>query len=359
MSVAVSARGWLARSWLSANALCLVGLLLAAPASAQVSEPAPADAARGPLQIRYSAELSCPTAAEFEARVLERTSRANSQESLPVMRVNIERTLEGFIARLQFSSAGGEVSREVAGEDCDEVASAIALVAALAVDAHVRAKRREPAPVKPTPQAEAPEPERDPKPQPEPARSWKLTWGLAVSGALDVGPAPEALLGGGAMVALGVDDWSHMLRLGVGYRRRRLSHRDTPQSELLEYEVALLVARAELCPQQLELGASVSLYPCVALEGGQYSATRGAGAFASASTPADNRQAWGSLFAALRLDLRPAEQMSVELAPQLSVPFNTETAIVVQDPNTNLQKSLHDVGNIGFLFSGGVRFNFR
>src|SRR5258708_7584685 len=83
-----------------------------------------------PVALRYSAQPACPDENAFRARVGERAPvafAAGAERSLIV---------EAFVAeqsygRLVLEDRGTAVTREVTGATCDEVVSALALIAAV------------------------------------------------------------------------------------------------------------------------------------------------------------------------------------------------------------------------------------
>ncbi|XXX74446.1 hypothetical protein WMF30_43045 [Sorangium sp. So ce134] len=119
------------RSRSAAARLFLVSAALAGGAVAR-AEPAPA-----PLRIEYRAEAGCPTEAEFRARVGARLRRPlGAADAASAYVVAIERLDRRFTGRLGVRAADGAASdRDVAGDTCDDVVAALAVVTALAIDA--------------------------------------------------------------------------------------------------------------------------------------------------------------------------------------------------------------------------------
>src|SRR5262249_25414050 len=105
---------------------------------------------------------------------------------------------------------GREATREVVGATCDEVVSAIALIAAVAIDPNASAAPSLPAhppatpaiepPTLPPPLPPAVRIERPPPPA-EPRARWRFAFGAELGGAL--GPAPSFLVGIRPYVELG------------------------------------------------------------------------------------------------------------------------------------------------------------
>ena len=112
--------------------LLSLGLLLAAavPAPSHVEE----------ISLDYSTAGDCPSMREFEEQVYARTQRVrfvNGHRSKRYFRVHLG-TDSGVAVGRVTSGHGSEVgnAREVTSDSCSDVAAAIALVVALAVDPH-------------------------------------------------------------------------------------------------------------------------------------------------------------------------------------------------------------------------------
>lgn len=89
-----------------------------------------------PLRIEYRAETGCPAEAEFRARVGARLRRNIAEtDTASAYVVIIEQRDRRFIGRLGVRAADGTASdRDLAGDTCDDVVAALAVVTALAVD---------------------------------------------------------------------------------------------------------------------------------------------------------------------------------------------------------------------------------
>lgn len=137
-------------------ALALAPSLSPAVALAQDAEP---------IAVDYQVPGTCPSSDWFLGEVRGRTPRArpaSTGERARVLVVRIEGTTGGYVGRLSIDDAGTRSTpRELRGATCSEVASALALVGALAVDPQASTAPR-PAP---------PEPEPPPAPPPTPPAS--------------------------------------------------------------------------------------------------------------------------------------------------------------------------------------------
>ncbi|WP_441292546.1 hypothetical protein ACSRUE_21060 [Sorangium sp. KYC3313] len=100
------------------------------------SAVAHAQPSAAPLRFEYRAEAGCPTEAEFRARVGARLRRNIAEtDAASAYVVIIEQRDRRFIGRLSVRAADGTAAdRDVAGDTCDDVVAALAVVTALAVD---------------------------------------------------------------------------------------------------------------------------------------------------------------------------------------------------------------------------------
>jgi hypothetical protein len=108
----------------------VVGLL-----SCLATTPARAD--QEPILLEYSADPGCPSGAEFERMVFERAHKARpalAQEPARLFAVTIRDTKHGVQGSLTVSEGGVNLVRQVQGKNCRQLASVLALAAALAID---------------------------------------------------------------------------------------------------------------------------------------------------------------------------------------------------------------------------------
>jgi hypothetical protein len=123
-----------------------------------------------PARFSYFAPADCPDEQDFIERVRERSVHerpATGDELALSFVVTLSRDAEGVLGRVEFSDRDGTpVSRAVRGATCDEVASSIALVTALAIDA-----RAEPPPLVRTPSSSAANEPAPLTPPPTPTRA--------------------------------------------------------------------------------------------------------------------------------------------------------------------------------------------
>ncbi len=103
-----------------------------------LARPAAAQAASEPFRLEYWAEGRCPDAIEFARQVQTRAPRlrpARADEPALGFYAELSERSGTAIGHLTArTSDGREVTREVRGTTCDDVATALALIAALAAD---------------------------------------------------------------------------------------------------------------------------------------------------------------------------------------------------------------------------------
>jgi len=97
-----------------------------------------ARAAAEPVHVRYEADAGCPTRGRFVEEILARTRKATvvgPEEARRIFVVTVRATGTGFVGRLEIKSGSDSAApREISGPTCAAVTSALALVAALAID---------------------------------------------------------------------------------------------------------------------------------------------------------------------------------------------------------------------------------
>jgi hypothetical protein len=156
------------------------------------------------IGVEYVAADGCPAQQQFEAEIVARTERVRIATTghSRVFQARISRDQTGYVGRLSAASeqAIADEPRRIVGDSCAEVASALALMIAVAVDPNARtapvAELSMPAPpVAPPPPKPAPVRVVKPRPiQPaQPDRS--LRWGAELNATTHWGLAPNASLG--------------------------------------------------------------------------------------------------------------------------------------------------------------------
>jgi hypothetical protein len=304
-----------------------------------------------PIRIEYTAPSTCPDANEFSRRVFGRTSKARPAEGAEPARtfvveiVSSDTTTQGsLVVREENMST---MARRVTGKDCDEVARALSLATALAIDPEAALTTPEPSGAGGTDATagtggttSTPEPSRDDptrrsdtagdKTKP-PARANDRRAVLLVGASAAFGPAPTPGLG--ASVAL---EWSSpspvVLPSALGLELVFLTSS--------EYDVAgagssftFAFARPYVCTLGLAISGDVGIVPCV---GGAFGAVFAEGS--RIERPASETRFWAAGELALRLDIALSEDWFVDATGGLVLPF-TRYRFVFRTPDT----SIHDV----------------
>ena len=112
------------------------------------------EGAQEPIRLEYRAGSGCPDEASFVARVQERTERgriAREGEQARTFRVELEDAPHPSGTVTVVDGARMEGTRTVDAGSCDEVADAMSLIVALALDPHARAPPPRPAIAAPSP----------------------------------------------------------------------------------------------------------------------------------------------------------------------------------------------------------------
>jgi hypothetical protein len=295
-------RAWYSRHMAGGRALLAAGvvgssLLGLSDARAQ-SAPPPA---KIPLALKYAAPSNCPTANEFRARVEARTELAAFSDELDgaeVVRVTIRATGSSYAGHLFMAPVvGATSSRDVQDLHCTDVADALALVTALAIDpdAALSPSSTPPPPPPPPPGPEppplpphveppdvvvvTPAPPSDPQKTPDvhllfappgdeprarrPHVPLVWHWNAGAEGAIESGVAPDAMVGGavfGELAASGEGVLVPSARVSVLVVANGAFEPRTAA-------VTLVTARLTGCPVRFG-GERFSLSPCGAVEAG-------------------------------------------------------------------------------------------
>jgi hypothetical protein len=309
-------------AWLLLGALQLVTSRAAAQEEHSV---APEEAVR----VQYSAPTVCPAQSVFLERVRARTQHARFAEAAELARafdVTISDGVAngGFIGHVEFVSADGQRSaRNVAGATCDEVASSLALITALAIDDRIAAaESAENPPLPSPPQLELREPPKEAKPSlpsspsapksaPGPGRA-PLRWDLGGNAGVLSWLAPSPALAFGGFVELGSHNPSWSVRLSA------FDARGTKTDDVGTASFATDWLRVDACPIALGLGGHFSLSPCAAADVGQL---RAAGTVNGLAGSTRKNDAWVSTAVLLRLARVLGDRLVLGLDGELAKPL--------------------------------------
>ena len=324
--------------------------MLGRPASAQVE----------PIHVEYAAAPDCPNAEVFTADVLGRTARARLTEAPAANRtfvVSIRRHGTRFVGSLVVRGGDGDTTaREVSGEQCAEVASALALATSLAIDpnatltpAVAATNEATASPAAPQPAA-APTPRFDEAPPDSGAERSKergtRAFGLALGPSVVTNLAPDVAVGGSAELTWGERvPRGALSSLGLSFTFVRSgSHSTNGATSSFDFATA----RPELCSIGLVVSNGLGVAPCF---GAELGAVVGRGS--NIAVPETSSRFWLALDASLRLRGFVSERWFVEASGGGVFPL-TRYRFVFRDPET----PVHDVPVAGLVFAAklGVRF---
>ncbi len=235
------------------------------------------------IALDYREHDGCPARARFEAEVRARTQKVKWQdlEATRRFRVTFSERDGEFAGKLEIVSGdGGATEREISGTACDDVASGLALVLALAVDpdastapvSELSLPDVEPEPSQPKAPPAAPSPAPPPPSPAPPAAGTRMppapgiTWGLGADALFLWGPAPKALSTGALQLDLD--------RRGWGRASVRILAADSevvgPSSSQAKFR--FLAAQLAICPLALAPAAALSFAGCATALGGSLGA---------------------------------------------------------------------------------------
>jgi hypothetical protein len=261
-----------------------IARLVASFIGCMVVQLAPRDllAESADVGVRYQAPNTCPTEQDFFAKARWRNPRIGAPISPepPQLLVTIEPgTTSPFVGRLERVTATGTVGvREIQGETCDELATALALITAVTGDLLARSDERtvvagsESAALLSAGSSDEARPERDAQVQPTGAAG--VRWQTGASGMLATGVTDRAIFGGGAFVQLSARTsatWAPSARLSLSYAR---SSWTSPNIESgAQADFTRMMASVDGCPVQLGDPLNVSVQPCVRASAGRLTAS--------------------------------------------------------------------------------------
>lgn len=325
---------------------------------------AEASADSEPIRIEYRADAGCPTRADFEERVFDRTASARlaaDGEAARTFSVDLRRQQRRVTGRLVISEPNGAtMTRRVSGSDCGDVATVLALATALAIDPRAELAphetlEEEGAPVSPNASggrepAQRADPTADTESEPPavaPSEFQGLTDSLqpyaALGGRTRVFVAPHPAWGVSAAIGAfsGHDDATSDFFL-------ELSYLATPPERVLGATATFrfAVARPGVCPVSARFGA-LRVAPCIAAELGALTARGEDIPIATAST-----RFFGAAELFVRADLTLSRIFFLSVDAGVNAPF-TRYEFLFQDPDTKI----HRIPPL--TASGGVRIGAR
>jgi hypothetical protein len=326
-----------------------------------------------PIRLGYPSEPGCPTYQEFLRDVTLRVSQAALPYGLDSRLFVVSFTYEAHnvLGRLQiFDNGGSVVIREVNGDSCREVASALALITALSLDPEASkipvvssVAALEPATAPPSSVARLPP--SPPKPEPVPAsftdgkegsRSFRWRASVGVSAASMFHVLPDPVFGGGLFLGLSpTGKW-------VLWPDFRLTAQaaSTVQTNIVEQasgigvQASWLLARLEVCPLRLTTFQSqFSLRGCGSVEGGTI---RASGKSLDHAAPVSTRP-WSALGPSTRLTWNVNPQWFLEILGGLSFPLSRYN-LTYHDNTQGSDLRLFSIPIYGGMLGLGLGYEF-
>jgi hypothetical protein len=327
----------------AASVLLLLGVAVAPARAAQPETVA--------IQA-YDVLEECPGEGAFHERVKRSARRPVGAASLKVA-VLAERSRGEVIGTIVVTTLDGTQSkRSVRAGGCDEVISALALVAALAIDdaalteeatsdePHVAAEdahTSEPKVTTVPPRAppalpKAPDRPASPESKRPPPAARRLVFSFGAQAALQVGVTPDPMVTAPVFMALGLESTRTRVDLAVGFEPSvRLagifggSDRTTvgPASAQFRWTSGA----ADVCPLRIHM-RFMSLSPCIRFELGVLAAQGEDIVLAR-----EDRRTWASLGVPLRLRVNPWPHVFFELEGQARVPLVRDRFVFLPDSN--------------------------
>jgi hypothetical protein len=319
-----------------------------------------------PVRVVYSVSVAegCPTEPEFVAAVRERLARGRLvQEDLFAReyRVGVRAVGTRFAARLDLRDQSGATrTRTLDAETCADVARAIALVTALAIDsagfdegptdteaagplvageapAQVHSNATLPASAAPSPGESSEAPLRDVPARSSPGSSARFD--LGVRATLSTPKAPGMLPGAEVFAALRDARSSWLVELGASGERGWITTHYPGEARF-----SFVGGRLRGCALPLRLTGRLELWPCLSLEAG---AVLAEGFIDHLDTRVD---AWFAAAAAGRLTYRTsAGILHLECGPVFPITRNTYVFGDVSAP----EAEVHHVPPVGLQLALG------
>lgn len=311
------------------------------------------------VHLVYVAPPGCPDREAFIGDVASRTDKAHwvpRSDATRVIAVTItaaEGAARGELVITDPAQPSERASREVPGTSCDEVAGALSLIAALAIDPAatllpVPAPPRPEPPPPPPPAVPAPEPEPPPPvpvplPPPLPEARWRWLVGLGLHAASGFGDELAVVVPTYVETSLETDGWlAPSFRVGVTVMPNRVIVHPAGRGALSRF-----AARLGGCPIRGELMPWLILRPCASLEVGALLA-RGE----NVRAPQSSVNPWLAFSGDLRLQMFPIDWLMLEI--------NGEGGLALVRPRFIIEPAV-EIGEADFGFgafggSVGVRF---
>jgi hypothetical protein len=318
-----------------------------------------ARAAESAVAFNYSADAACPSAAAFSAQVRARSPQVDLVErrgALARFSVLVRIEGKGAIGRLDMrASDGTTTSREVRGDSCEGVVTALALVTALSASTQMR-----PSDAPGTADSGAALVYRsaptsseavDQPPPPSPSRaddgpSWRPGFGGAV-GVLG-GVAPEPVPVAAAIIDLRREPTSVPLNFRL---HAALTLPETQTYPWGTVEVRVLKAGLEACPVSWSPVPRLELLPCAGFEAGPLMVQGRVNERGGTSSQAT--WWWADVTATARAEWLVGSALHLELEGGALMPL-TRNTYVIDNPET----SIYSAPPASFALMAGAMMQF-
>jgi len=318
------------------------------------------------VRIDYAAPSGCPDAAAFARSLQERTTRfrrAAPDEQARRFIVRVTATSSSFSGRLEIRSPdGGAAVRSVEASICDDVASALALMTALAIDpnALTNPKTASESAAQATPRP-ASEPGKEhsaasetvvaaraPSVAHNASQPWRWSAGLMADMTFAV--SPTLAYGGDLFVEAEAPTSSKLgpaVRMGIFLDQCNV---DLPTGAAARFQWA--VAAVEGCPVRLGvMDLRLAVHPCLAFRLG---VLHGEGR--TISQPKQTLSLWSDVGPVLRLRLAMTPRLILEAQGSLVLPLRRPTFTIL---DTGRETTVYSVPSIGGSAGIGVAYQFR
>jgi hypothetical protein len=336
----------------------LVGIALLGLGRVAVAEPES-------VRIDYAAPADCPDAKTFVRSLRERTTRfreAAPDEQARRFLVRVGAVGASFSGRLEIRSPDGRTAvRNVDAAICDEVASALALIAALTIDPNAltgssKGTGMSQAESLPGPAADSHrqgEPPRaeavamsPPSGAPEASQPWR--WSAGLQGHMTFHGAPAMGYGSDIFVEAEAPVAS---RLGpAGRMGIFLNQTDVELPTGLAARFQWVLMEVEGCPVRLG-GTRLAIDPCLAFHVG---VIRGEGR--RISQPKQTVSLWSDAGPVLRLRLAVTARLLVEAQGGITLPLHRPTFDILEMGSSTTAYSVPRLGGSAGI---GVAYRFR
>jgi hypothetical protein len=328
--------------------------------------------------VTYRAAPGCPGEERFWGEVAARTDRvrrADGAEPARSFSVVVDAGPSGSRGALESTDVHGVTTRrDVTGDDCPEVVSALALIAALTVDSQARTD----ATVPPASSAEAPASvpfaaataARPPSPPPPPSTlevplwwdqmrkepaphenpPFNFRWSIGAQGQALGGLTPKWAFGVGAFVALSDDSantFAPSFRLTPWFATTHAIFEGELGADITWY-----VARLEACPVAPKVSPALRFEACLGMDGGVMYTT-GVGV----DHPDSQTNPWFAPLLAGRLLWSISESIRVEAGLGATVPLRRYPFVFTPAGGAGPQ-TFHDLAPVGALLTLGVAYVF-